>query len=51
VTVGVSRMQRVVTLLRSHGARIAGRVVLVAVSLVALPGCVSTLIDIAGRRP
>lgn len=51
VTVGVSRMQRVVTLLRSNGARIAGRVVLVAVSLVALPGCVSALIDIAGRRP
>lgn len=51
VTVGVSRLQRVVTLLRSHGLRIAGRVALVAVSLVALPGCVSTLIDIAGRRP
>lgn|GEM_PF-7125817 len=50
-TVGVSRLAPGVDLLRSHAAIVAGRVVLVAVSLVALPGCVSTLIDIAGRRP
>ena len=50
-TVGVSRLAPVVDLLRSHGAIVSGRVVLVAVSLVALLGCVSTHIDIAGRRP
>ncbi|MGH2901364.1 MAG: hypothetical protein ACRDMZ_21985 [Solirubrobacteraceae bacterium] len=51
VTMGVSRWQPFVTLLRSHGARVAGRVVLVAASLAALPGCVSALVDIAGRGP
>jgi len=51
LTVGLSRLAPLVGALRSHGALIAGRVVLVAVGLVALPGCLSALVDIAGRQP
>jgi len=51
LTVGLSRLAPLVGALRSHGALIAGRVVLVAVGFVALPGCLSALVDIAGRQP
>jgi hypothetical protein len=51
LAVGLSRVEPVVAFLRSTGALVVGRWALVAVSLVALPGSVSALVDIAGRRP
>jgi len=46
-----SRLATAADLLRSHKALLAGRVVLVGIGLVALPGCISALADIAARQP
>lgn len=47
----LSRSVMLVQFLRSRAAALGGRVALVAVSLVSLPGCLSALSDIAGRTP
>lgn len=49
--VGLSRLKPVVEILRSHKTLVAGRMVLAGISLAALPGCVITVADIAGRGP
>ena len=49
--VGLSRLKPLVETVRSHKTLIAGRVVLVGVGLFALPGCVSTVVDIVERGP
>lgn len=49
--VGLSRLKRLLATVRSHNTLIAGRVVLVGVGLFALPGCVSTVVDIVERGP
>lgn len=51
VAVGLSRVEPLLAFLRSRRASLIGRVVLAGAALVALPGCLSALIDIAGRRP
>ncbi|HVL92575.1 MAG TPA: hypothetical protein VM264_04450, partial [Acidimicrobiales bacterium] len=51
LAVGLSRVEPVVAFLRSTRALVVGRWALVAVSLVALPGSVSALVDIAGSQP
>lgn len=47
----VSRLRPLVGLLRSERALLTGRVVLAVVGLVALPGSVAAIADIAGRHP
>lgn len=51
VAVLLSRSVTLVQVLRSRSAALGGRVALVAVSLVSLPGCLSALSSIAGRTP
>ncbi len=51
VVVLVSRLRPLVDFLRSAAARTAGRVGLAVISLVALPGTVAAIADIAGRGP
>jgi len=47
LAVGLSRAQPVIKALRSHATAVAGRVVLAVVTIVALPGFVSAVMDIA----
>lgn len=47
VTVALSRIGPVVGALRSHGARVAGRVAVAVAAVAALPGCVTAIVDIA----
>lgn len=47
----MSRSAMLIQALRSRTAALGGRVALVAVSLVSLPGCLSALSSIAGRAP
>jgi len=47
LAVGLSRARPVVKTLRSHAAAVAGRIVLAVVTVVALPGFVSAILDIA----
>ena len=51
VAVGLSRLKPLVEALRSHKTLVGGRILLAGVSLAALPGCVITVVDIAGRGP
>lgn len=51
LAVGLSRVEPVVASLRSTRALVVGRWALAAASLVALPGSVSALADIAERQP
>jgi hypothetical protein len=51
VVVLASRSAMLIQFLRSRSAALGGRVALVAVSLVSLPGCLSALSSIAGRTP
>jgi hypothetical protein len=51
LAVGLSRLQPVVETLRSHKALVGGRILLAGVVIAALPGCLSTVVDIAGRGP
>ena len=51
LAVGLSRVEPVVAFLRSTRALVVGRWALVAVSVVAVPGSVSALVEIAGRQP
>ena len=51
VAVGLSRLQPLVETLRSHKTLVGGRIMLAGVGLAALPGCVITVVDIAGRGP
>jgi hypothetical protein len=50
VAVALSRLSPLVEGLRSRNFTVAGRVVLTAIVLVSLPGFVSAVVDIAGRR-
>lgn len=45
------RLERVTEFLRSRKALVGGRVILASTSLVALPGCISAVADIAARQP
>lgn len=45
------RLERVAEFLRSRKALVGGRVILAGTSLVALPGCISAVADIAARQP
>ncbi len=45
------RLKRVAEFLRSRKALVGGRVILAGISLVALPGCISAVADIAARQP
>jgi len=47
----LSRWLTLIRFLRSRAATVGGRLALAAVSLIALPGCLSALSDIAGRTP
>jgi len=49
VVVALSRLQPVMAFLRSSRFLVAGRVVLIAVGLAAIPSFASALVDIAGR--
>lgn len=51
VAVGLSRLEPLVEALRSRKALVGGRIALAGISLAALPGCVVTVLDIAGRGP
>lgn len=51
VAVGLSRVEPLRVFLGSSRALAVGRVALVIGGLFALPGCVSALVDIAGRQP
>ncbi len=50
LAVGVSRAEPVIKGIRSHSTAVAGRVVLAVVALVALPGFVSAVVDIASEH-
>jgi len=50
LAVGLSRAKPVIKGLRSHPTAVVGRVVLAGVALVALPGFVSAVVDIAGEH-
>lgn len=51
VVVLLSRSMMLIQFLRSRSAALGGRVALVAVTVVSLPGCLSALSSIAGRTP
>ncbi len=51
VAVALSRLRLVVAFLHSSHFLVAGRVVLVAVGLAAIPSFASAIVDIAGRQP
>jgi hypothetical protein len=51
VAVGLSRLKPVVEALRSHKTLVGGRILLAGIGLAALPGCISAVVDIAGRGP
>lgn len=51
VVVLLSRSVTLIQFLRSRSAALGGRVALLVVSLVSLPGCLSALSSIAGRAP
>jgi hypothetical protein len=51
IAVGLSRVEPVVAFRESSGALLLGRAALLIGGLAALPGCVSALVDIAGRQP
>lgn len=51
IAVGLSRVEPLTAFLGSSRAMVVGRWTLVTGGLVALPGCVSALVDIAGRQP
>ena len=51
VVVLLSRSAMLIQFLKSRSAALGGRLALVAVSLIALPGCLSGLSSIAGRTP
>jgi len=50
LAVGLSRAEPVIRAIRSHTTAVAGRVVLAVVALVALPGFLSAVIDIATQK-
>jgi len=50
LAVSFSRAEPVIKGIRSHPTAVAGTVVLVVVALVALPGFVSALVDIASEH-
>ncbi len=50
LAVGVSRAEPVIKGIRSHPTAVAGRVVVAVVALVALPGFVSAVVDIASEH-
>jgi hypothetical protein len=45
------RLTPVAQFLRSRTALVGGRIILAGISLVALPGCISAIADIAARKP
>jgi len=47
LVVGISRAQPVIKAIRSHATAVAGRIVLAVAAIVALPGFVSAVVDIA----
>lgn len=50
LAVGLSRAEPAIKAIRSHATAVAGRIVLAVVTLVALPGFASALIDIAAEH-
>ncbi len=45
------RLKSVAEFMQSRTALVGGRMILAAISLAALPGCISTIADIAARKP
>jgi hypothetical protein len=45
------RLRSVAEFMQSRTALVGGRMILAAISLAALPGCISTIADIAARKP